>query len=106
MTELSIYSKPITGRPPQVLPVYDTDHWRKWFPRARSADFARFLSLAKQGAPYDKPMVVEDLLGRAIPQQFLEAIQFQQRDHVERSFRYARETLNNHRLKEVGSTGD
>ncbi|MCW5963478.1 MAG: sugar phosphate isomerase/epimerase [Bryobacterales bacterium] len=91
--QVCIYSKPITGRPPQVLPVYDEQHWKRWFPRARSADFARFLALAKQGAPYDKPMVVEDLQGRAIPPHFLEAIQHQQRNHVERSFGYARETL-------------
>ncbi|MDZ7637311.1 MAG: TIM barrel protein [Bryobacterales bacterium] len=88
-----VYAKPITGRPPVVIPVWDQEHWNKWFPRARSADFARFVSLAKQGAPYDRPMVVEDLQGRAIPPHFLEAIQFQQRDHLERSLRYARETL-------------
>jgi len=91
--QVSVYSKPITGRPPHILPAYDHQHWRKWFPRARSADFARFLALAKQGAPYANPMVVEDLQGRQIPPQFLEAIQHQQREHVERSFRYAREVL-------------
>ncbi len=90
---VAIYSKPITGRPPQVLPVYDEQHWKQWFPRAKSADFARFLALAKQGIPYAKPMVVEDLQGRQIPPHFLEAIQHQQRDHVERSFRYAKEVL-------------
>lgn len=88
-----VYAKPITGRPPVVIPVWDETHWKKWFPRARSADFARFLSLAKQGEPYDKPMVVEDLQGRATPPQFAEAVRFQQREHLERSLRYARETL-------------
>lgn len=89
-----VYAKPITGRPPVVIPVYDEEHWKKWFPRARSSDFARFATLAKQGAPYDKAMVVEDLQGRTVPPQFVEAIQFQQREHLERSVRYARETLN------------
>ncbi|MCZ2155675.1 MAG: TIM barrel protein, partial [Bryobacterales bacterium] len=88
-----VYAKPITGRPPVVIPVWDEAHWRKWFPRARSSDFARFVSLARRGVPYDKPMVVEDLLGRPTPPQFEQAIQFQQRDHLERSLRYARETL-------------
>ncbi|MCL4784230.1 MAG: sugar phosphate isomerase/epimerase [Bryobacterales bacterium] len=88
-----IYAKPITGRPPVVIPVWDEAHWKKWFPRARSADFARFVSLAKQGAPYARPMVVEDLQGRATPPEFAEAVQFQQREHLERSLRYARETL-------------
>jgi hypothetical protein len=49
--------------------------------------------LAKQGAPYDQPMVVEDLQGRPVPAHFLEAIQFQQREHLERSLRFARENL-------------
>ncbi len=91
--QVCVYSKPITGRPPVVLPVYDEAHWVGWFPRARSADFARFLALAREGAPYARPMVVEDLQGRGIPPQFVEAIQHQQREHVERSFRYAREVL-------------
>lgn len=88
-----IYIKPVTGRPPVVMPVYDEEHWKKWFPRSRASDLARFLSLAKQGQPYDKPVVVEDLQGRAVPPHFQEAIRYQQKDHLERSLRYARETL-------------
>ena len=56
--KLYIYIKPITGRPPQVLPVYDEAFW-KLYPKARAADFARFLALAKRGQPYEKNMVVE-----------------------------------------------
>jgi 3-oxoisoapionate decarboxylase len=91
--QVHVYIKPITGRPPVVLPVYDEQHWKRWFPRARAADFARFLALADRGEPYDKPVVVEDLQGRRVPPHFLEAIQFQQRDHLERSLRYGKETL-------------
>lgn len=91
--QVHVYAKPITGRPPVVIPVWDETFWKKWFPRARSADFARFVALAKQGAPYNQPMVVEDLQGRPVPGHFLEAIQFQQREHLERSLRFARESL-------------
>lgn len=87
-----VYIKPITGRTPQVLPVYDRDFW-KMYPRARAADFARFLALARRGQPYDRNMVIEDLPGRPTPPQFLAAIQYQQREHMERSIAYARQTL-------------
>jgi hypothetical protein len=51
------------------------------------------MALAKRGQPYEKNMVVEDLQGRPTPPHFLEAIRFQQRDHMERSIAYARKTL-------------
>ncbi len=38
-------------------------------------------------------MVIEDLAGRSTPPQFLEAIRFQQREHMERSIDYARKVL-------------
>ena len=91
--QVHIYVKPITGRPPVVIPVYEESHWKQWFPRARSADFARFLELASQGEPYAKPMVVEDLQGRPVPAHFEEAVRNQQKEHLERRLRYARETL-------------
>ncbi len=39
-------------------------------------------------------MVVEDLPGRTTPAPFVAAIQFQQRQHMERSVEYAKKTLN------------
>ena len=87
-----VYIKPITGRPPQVLPYLNRDFWKS-YPRARSADLAQFLALAKKGHPYEGHMVVEDLPGRATPEPFVAAIQFQQRDHMERSIAYARKVL-------------
>jgi hypothetical protein len=54
---------------------------------------ARFLSLAKKGVPYDKPVVNEDLLGRTLPEYLIPAIQRQQLDHMERSLRYAKDQL-------------
>lgn len=88
-----VYIKPITGRPPQVLPVYDPGFW-KMYPKARAHELARFMALAKRGEPYGKNMVIEDLQGRPTPPHFLEAIRYQQREHVERSIAYARKELN------------
>ncbi len=87
-----IFIKPITGRPPQLLPIYDESFW-KMFPKARAADLARFMAFAKKGQPYSRNMVVEDLAGRSTPPQFVEAIKFQQREHMERSVAYAKKTL-------------
>lgn len=87
-----VFIKPITGRPPTVIPYLDEAYW-KMYPKARAGDLARFLTLARKGVPYDKPMVVEDLAGRPMPEHFRAAIQFQQRDHMERSLEYARKQL-------------
>lgn len=87
-----VYAKPITGRPAEVLPYLEPQFWSS-YPKARSADLARFLSLAKKGVPYDKPVVNEDLLGRNLPGDLIPAIQRQQLDHMERSLRYAKEQL-------------
>jgi sugar phosphate isomerase/epimerase len=87
-----VYAKPITGRPAEVLPYLEPEYWET-YPRARSADLARFLSLAQKGVPYDKPVVNEDLLGRKLPDYLIPAIQHQQLDHMERSLRYAKEQL-------------
>lgn len=90
--DVYIYAKPITGRPAEIIPLYDRDFWES-YPDARSKDLARFLALAKKGVPYDKPVVNEDLLGRKLPPYLVPAIQHQQMDHMERSLRYAKEEL-------------
>jgi hypothetical protein len=87
-----VHAKPITGRPAEVLPYLEPEFWKS-YPRARSSDLARFLSLAKKGVPYDKPVVNEDLLGRTLPEYLIPAIQRQQLDHMERSLRYAKDQL-------------
>ena len=90
--DVYVYAKPITGRPAEVLPYLEPDFW-KLYPSARSADLARFLTLAKKGVPYDKPVVNEDLLGRKLPDYLIPAIQHQQLDHLERSLRFAKNEL-------------
>jgi sugar phosphate isomerase/epimerase len=88
---LYVYVKPITGRPPQILPYFDQAFWKS-YPKARASDFARFLALARSGHPYEQPMVIEDLPGK-VPEAFQGAIQYQQREHMERSIAYAKNTL-------------
>ena len=89
---VAVYVKPITGRPAAVLPILEDGFWKS-YPKARSADLARFLALAKKGRPYERTMVVEDIPGRKTPEAFLAAIQYQQREHMERSVEYAKKTL-------------
>lgn len=86
-----IYCKPITARPPVILPVYTDEFWTRWFPGGRSRDFSRFLALAKRGRPYRQPHLTEDTdEGRA---RHLEALKIQQIEHMERSLKYCRQTL-------------
>ncbi|MDR3698377.1 MAG: TIM barrel protein [Candidatus Sulfopaludibacter sp.] len=87
-----VYIKPITGRPPEILPTLEADFWKKW-PDKRAESFARFLALAKSGHPYEREMVIEDVPGRSNLPEFAQALQFQQRDHMERSVEYGKKTL-------------
>lgn len=91
MPQVYIYCKPITARPPVVLPIYSDEFWTKWFPHARARDVGRFLALARSGRPYDKPHVIEDLPG--VRDRYIEALKVQQMDHMERSLAYCRNTL-------------
>ncbi len=87
-----LYIKPITGRPPSVIPYLEPAFWER-YPKARAADFARFLALAKAGRPYEGHMVIEDLPGRKTPEPFIAAVQFQQKEHMERGVEYGRKVL-------------
>jgi len=86
-----IYCKPITARPPVVIPVYSDEFWTKWFPRARSRDLGRFLALARRGRPYDKPHIMADL--PEVRDRYMDALKVQQLDHMERSLAYCRKSL-------------
>jgi sugar phosphate isomerase/epimerase len=89
---LYIYIKPITGRPPAILPILEPGFW-KAFPDAKASSVARFLALAKSGHPYERDMVIEDVSGRSNIEPFAAALQYQQRDHMERSVEYAKKVL-------------
>ncbi len=87
-----IYCKPITARPPVVLPVYSDEFWKKWFPDSRSRDLARFLALAKRGRPWQKPHVMADVEG--LRDRYMDALKLQQMAHMEQSLAYCRKELN------------
>jgi hypothetical protein len=86
-----IYCKPITARPPVVLPVYANEFWTRWFPRARSRDLSGFLALARRGRPYDKPQIVADVPEHR--ERYMDALKRQQVEHMERSLEYCRNRL-------------
>ncbi len=91
LPEVYIYCKPITARPPALIPVYTDEFWSKWFPRGRSRDLERFIRLAKRGKAYDKAQVVEDADGGR--NRYMEALKVQQLEHMERSLAYCFKTL-------------
>jgi len=91
LPNVHIYCKPITARPAVVIPVYSEEFWTKWFPRGRSRDLGRFLALARNGRPYDKPHVEADVNGAR--EKYMDALKVQQLDHMERSLDYCRKTL-------------
>ncbi|MGA2115238.1 MAG: TIM barrel protein [Bryobacteraceae bacterium] len=88
---IAVYNKPITGRPPQILPIYSPEFMKQW-EDMRAADLARFLALAKRGRPYEKTMVIEDVPGK-IAEPIAAALAYQERDHMERGVEYARQVL-------------
>ncbi len=90
--QVHIYCKPITARPPVVLPVYSDEFWTKWFPGARSRDLARFEALAKRGRPWNKPHLMADL--PEVRDKYMDALKIQQMAHMEQSLQYCRKELN------------
>lgn len=91
LPQVHIYCKPITARPPVVIPVYSDELWTKWFPRGRSKDLSRFLALARRGKPYDKPHMMADV--GDMRERYMDGLKLQQLDHMERSLDYCRRTL-------------
>jgi sugar phosphate isomerase/epimerase len=88
---IAVYNKPITGRPPYHLAIYDPNFMKAWSDM-RAQDLARFLGLAKHGHPYEGHMVIEDVPGKQ-PEAIAAALQFQQQDHMERGLEYAKKSL-------------
>ncbi|MCU1258826.1 MAG: Xylose isomerase domain protein barrel [Bryobacterales bacterium] len=87
-----IYIKPITGRPPVVMPYLDPEIWTM-YPAMRGSDLARFIALAKKGHPYEGTMVVEEIPGKPATPEYESAIRFQQKADMERSVEYAKRVL-------------
>jgi 3-oxoisoapionate decarboxylase len=89
--QVPVYVKPITGRPPAILPVWDHAYMQR-YRDIRAHDWARFLALAKNGHPYESHMVIEDVPGKA-PEEFTAALRYQQKEHMERGIEYAKKVL-------------
>jgi len=87
-----VYIKPITGRVPAILPYLEAGFWKTW-PDVRARDLAAFVALAKRGRPYEGYMVIEDGAPRPLPESYAAALAFQQREHMERSIEYAKQSL-------------
>lgn len=91
LPQVHIYCKPITARPPVVIPVYSDEFWTKWFPRGRSRDLGKFLALARRGRPYNKPHLMADL--NDVRDRYMDGLKIQQMEHMEQSLNYCRKTL-------------
>ena len=91
LPDVYVYCKPITARPPVVLPVYSEEFWNKWFPRARARDLGRFLALARRGRPYDKAHITADVA--ELRERYMPALKVQQLEHMQQSLAYCRNTL-------------
>ena len=74
------------------MPYLDRE-FMQTFRDSRASTLARFLALAKSGHPYEREMVIEDVAGRSAIEPYAAALQYQQRDHMERSVEYAKKTL-------------
>jgi sugar phosphate isomerase/epimerase len=90
--KVHIYIKPITGRPPVTMAYLDPEFMRNWRD-LKASTLGRFLALAKNGHPYEHDMVIEDVAGRTPPEAYTAALQYQQKEHMERSVDYAKKTL-------------
>jgi sugar phosphate isomerase/epimerase len=90
--DASFHLEIITGRQPEILPYLETDFW-KTYEGMPASSFASFVALAKSGRPFSGRMVIEDVEGQPPAAEFSDALIYQQRYDLERSFRYARTVL-------------
>lgn len=81
----------ITGRPPRIVPYLEDSFW-KAYPKARAAEFARFVALVRRGHPLMTPMVMEDAAGPKVPE-YQAALKKQQMLDLERSLDYAKQKM-------------
>ena len=90
--DVSVYIKPITNRPPITIAYLDAEFMRNW-QDLKASTLARFLAMAKNGHPYDRDMVIEDVAGRTPAEPYAVALQYQQKEHMERSVEYGKKVL-------------
>jgi sugar phosphate isomerase/epimerase len=90
--DVYVYIKPITGRPPVTMAYLDPEFMQLWRD-LKASTLARFLARAKNGHPYDRDMVIEDVAGRTPAEPYAAALQYQQKEHMERSVEYGKKVL-------------
>jgi len=90
--DASMHLEIITGRPPQVVPYFESDFWR-WFRKMPAQDFVRFVELAKKGHPFMGVMTIEDAANARKLPEYAAALREQQRVDLERSLDYAKTVL-------------
>jgi hypothetical protein len=88
----SFHLEIITGRPPEILPYLEPKFWAT-YKGMPAAHFASFVALAKSGKPFSGHMVIEDVEGQPPAPPFRDALIYQQRYDLERSFQYAKQHL-------------
>jgi 3-oxoisoapionate decarboxylase len=89
---VNVHIKPITGRKPAVMAYLDQQWMRDWHD-VKASSLARFITLAKNGHPYEREMVIEDIVGQQRPEPYRAALEYQQKEHMERSVEYGKKTL-------------
>ena len=87
-----VYIKPITGRPPSVIP-YLSRRFGKGTRKPGRPILRASWRWRKPGRPYEGHMVIEDLPGRKTPEPFIAAVQFQQRSIWSGAWSTARKVL-------------
>src|SRR3954453_17914524 len=90
--DVTVYIKPITGRPPVTMAYLDAEWMRNW-QDLKASTLARFLALAKNGHPYEHDMVIEDVAGRTPAEPYAAALQYQQKEHMEGRVEYGKKVL-------------
>ena len=73
-----------------MLPYLEQDFWEA-YPEMPAKDFARFLSLVRNGHPFTGSMITAG--GENQPPEYAAAMIQQQRFDLERSIEYAKKTL-------------
>jgi sugar phosphate isomerase/epimerase len=89
---VNVHIKPIAGRKPAVMAYLDEKWMQDWRDK-KASSLARFMGLAKNGHPYEREMVIEDIVGQARPEPYVEALKYQQKEHMESSVEYGKKVL-------------
>lgn len=80
----------ITSIPPRLINYLDAEFW-EIYPDTPAFEFARYLALVEAGRPYTEPVLTAD--PTTMPSEYRTAIALQQRQKLEQSVAYCRDSL-------------